>query len=87
MAELRKANITGITKNDINSPEPYVELSLDQIIVRAMGGIEGKNVIAFLKHQKKSYKPSGVLTIIRLIFCVLAIEQPIRILYEIYTVM
>ena len=53
LAELRKANITGITKNDINSPEPHIELSLDQIIVRAMGGIEGKNVIAFSKHQKK----------------------------------
>lgn len=49
LAELRKANITGITKNDINSLEPHVGLSLDQIIVRAMGGIEGKNVITFYK--------------------------------------
>lgn len=42
MAELRKANITGVRPTDINSPEAQTGLSMDQIIVRAMGGIEGK---------------------------------------------
>lgn len=40
LAELRKAKITGITEDDIGSPEPHIELSLDQIIVKAMGGIQ-----------------------------------------------
>ncbi|XP_076096037.1 uncharacterized protein LOC143066999 isoform X2 [Mytilus galloprovincialis] len=40
MAELRKANITGVRPTDINSPEAQTGLSMDQIIVRAMGGIE-----------------------------------------------
>lgn len=43
MAELRKANITGVRPTDINSPEAHTGLSIDQIILRAMGGgIEGK---------------------------------------------
>lgn len=60
IAELRSANITGVQIKDIHSAEEPIGLSMDQIIVKAMGGIDGKiKVVEALKTVNGSDTPSA----------------------------